>query len=186
VIHASSSSQYQSSPLHPLLDAIRYDLDLPSLGTPEQKLAAVRDSLAESDRTSDTLPLLAAALALPPTAGFAPLPYLPQRLHAATVRALVSWFVARTKRGATLLILEDLHWSDPSTVEVLAGLGAAVSAVPLMVLITSRPGWDNERANKPVAELSGLVRLNLDRLSREASLAIVSGVTGGRPLPPAL
>lgn len=186
LVHASSSSQYQSSPLHPFLETIRAELELHSFGSAEQKLAAVRASLSESEQKSDTLPLLAAALSLPPSAGFTPVAYLPQRLHAATVQALRSWLLARAGRGPTLLILEDLHWADPSTVEVLIALGEAVEHAPLMVLITSRPGWENDRDIKAVAGIKNLVRLTLGRLPREASLAIVSDLTEGRSLPPAV
>lgn len=68
-----------------------------------------------------------------------------------SVRAIVGLIEAVAERAPTLLIVEDLHWADPSTLDVLDALLAGIERLPLLVLITQRPEvprrWESHPAS---------------------------------------
>ena len=94
----------------------------------------------------------------------------------AVLHEVVSRHVHRS--GPCLLIVEDLHWADGSTLEWLSGLGEAIAGAPLLVLCASRP-------HQPVGMRWPLVseELTLLPLSNPESLELARGVAQGIPLP---
>ncbi len=79
------------------------------------------------------------------------------------------------------MLFEDAHWADPTTLEVLDLLIDRVRTVPLLVVLTRRPEFQSRWS------WHGHVgALNLSKLTRTQSAAIVSALTGGKPLPAGL
>ena len=68
---------------------------------------------------ADTLLLVAALLSLPHPAGIPPLTLSPQKQKQKTQEALVAWLVEEAERHPVYCVWEDLHWADPSTLELL-------------------------------------------------------------------
>ncbi|WP_240360813.1 protein kinase domain-containing protein [Pyxidicoccus caerfyrddinensis] len=93
------------------------------------------------------------------------------------LRALLS---RMTERGPVLAVLEDLHWSDPSTLELLEGLLGSVSRERLLVVLSARTGFQ-----LPWAPRLGLHRLELGRLSEESAAHLVREAARERMLPEA-
>lgn len=104
---------------------------------------------------------------------------LPQRRRVEVVNAVVEFVVGLTKNGPLCVLLEDLHWLDASSIEVLQGLMSAKTDVPLLILATTRPEGSGMEA---MAGL-GAVRLDLDRLDAEASADLVNDLAGTRVSP---
>jgi predicted ATPase len=102
----------------------------------------------------------------------------PQQQHHKTLDALLTVFVALAVRQPMLFIVEDLHWSDPSTLELLIRLIDQVPAVRMFVLLVCRlefrPPWPL-RAH--------VTQLTLSRLPRRYVETIVAHMTGGKVLP---
>ena len=107
---------------------------------------------------------------------------LPRRRHRRTIEALAALLLASRREGHPLLIVvEDLHWADPSTeglLRVLAERGATRGR-GTMLLLTARPDW---RATPPIPALP---TLRLERLAAEEARRLVDLTVAGR-LPPAL
>ena len=80
-----------------------------------------------------------------------------------------------------LVLFEDVHWADPSTLEVLDVLVERVKSLPLLMVLTHRPEFRPRWPGQDHART-----LTLSRLTPRESAAMVSGITGGKSLPAAL
>ncbi len=87
---------------------------------------------------------------------------------------------AMARRRPVLLLLEDAHWIDPSTLEFLRLVQERLTGSRLLLLITARPEF------KPGWSFPHVLQVNLDRLSRRDRVAMVERLTGGKSLPAAV
>ena len=124
------------------------------------------------------MPLLAALLAVPVPERYSPLTLSPQRQKQQTQEALVAWLLAETVQQPVLAVWEDLHWADPSTLELLGLLLDQVPTTRLLLVLTCRPEFQ-----PPWTPRSYVTPLALSRLPRHQVEAMVLGVTGGKALP---
>ena len=147
-------------------------LPTPSSTKLQQALAAYRFPQA------DTLPLLAALLSLPQPEGIAPLTLSPQKQKQKTQEALVAWIVEEAEKAAVYCAWEDLHWIDPSSLEVLTLVLDQSPTTRLLALLTFRPEFISPWGNR-----SHLSQMTLSRLGRSQVEAMVEQVTGGKALP---
>jgi class 3 adenylate cyclase len=129
----------------------------------------LRQTLAESG-LEHHLPLFDALLNVPPGPE-CPLPELDgPRLREATLAALVEWIEGEAARCPRALMVHDLHWADPSTVELLDRLIAR--RVPhLLVLLTSRSEFELPWTSIEVLELGPLSAYDLDRIAAASPTA---------------
>src|SRR5262249_45615057 len=115
------SPYHQQSALYPVIDQLQRLLrgghELP----PAEPLRTLAAALAASGMVlSDTVPLLAALLSLPLPDAYAPLTLTPQRQRQRTLETLLAWLRTAAQQQPVLLMVEDLHWLDPSTLELLS------------------------------------------------------------------
>ncbi len=83
---------------------------------------------------------MAALLSLPHPDGAPPLTLSPQKQKQKTQEALVAWIIEEAEKGTVYCAWEDLHWADPSTLEVLTlFLGTSVQPRELLAVLTFRP-----------------------------------------------
>jgi predicted ATPase len=120
------------------------------------------------------VPLLATLLAVPVPARYPPLTLSPQRQKQKTLEALVAWLLADAARQSVLAVWEDLHWADPSTLELLALLLDQVPTAHLLLVLTARPEF-----RPPWAHRSYMTPLTLTRLTHPQIEEMVLRVTGG-------
>jgi predicted ATPase len=121
---------------------------------------------------------VAALLSLPVPERYPPLTLSPQRQKQKTQEALVAWLLAEAAQQPVLAIWEDLHWADPSTLELLGLLLAQVPTTRLLMVLTCRPEF-----RPPWTPHSYVTPLTLSRLTRQQIEEMVLRVTGGKPLP---
>jgi class 3 adenylate cyclase/tetratricopeptide (TPR) repeat protein len=131
----------------------------------------------------------------------------PELLRQRTVEALKALVLAVARHQPLVLILEDVHWIDKATEEVLAALGEAMATVPLLLVLVYRPEYLHAWAHKayhtqvaltrlPSASSVEMVRailtkpyaarIALERLSPAQSMAMVQELLGSTTLPPEL
>lgn len=84
---------------------------------------------------------------------------------------------AMAKREALVMIVEDAHWADPSTLDLLRELQEQLGTERLLLLVTSRPEF------RPDWNYPQFLQINLDRLSRRERQTMIEELTGGRALP---
>ena len=105
----------------------------------------------------------------------------PQKHKDETLRTLVDLIEAAARQQPSVMLFEDAHWADPTTLEVLDLLIDRVRTVPLLVVLTHRPEFQSRWS-----EQGHVGALNLSKLTRTQSAAMVSALAGGKALPEAL
>ena len=147
----------------------------------EQKRKKIETLLRRgAEDISEAAPLIALLLGI--EAGPSPIQALsPQQRRVRTQETLIQQLLGLERRHPVLIVIEDVHWIDPTTLEIFSQVLGRIANARVLMLLTSRP------MNRPVlGEHPHLTRLTLDRLGREASEAIVSRLSGGESLPPAV
>nr|WP_245331853.1 AAA family ATPase [Bradyrhizobium sp. NAS80.1] len=189
----SCSQLLQNSPLHPIADWGRQRFggaDIPA----EQRLADLENTLAlvKLDPAANA-PLLAPLLDIPlPQDRAATLD--PEVLRRRQLTALTNWVMAGARTQPAVLALEDLHWADPTTLDLLRGIAERGALAPLFVLITARPEFRppwGVRSHHSAISLAPLDRSQVCQMVGELAARyalpkeVVDGVTertGGVPL----
>src|SRR5881409_1628601 len=92
----------------------------------------------------EVVPLFAALLSVPLSDGrYPPLHLSPQQQKRKTAEALVEWLVEAAERQPLLAVWEDLHWADPSTLELLSLIIDQSRTVRMLTLLTSRQNFSH-------------------------------------------
>jgi len=173
------SPYHQNSAFYPIIDHLQRLLQFHREESPQTKLEKLQQALARSRfPQADTLPLLAALLSLPQPEGAPPLTLSPQRQKQKTQEALVAWWVEEAEAQAVYCAWEDLHWADPSTLELLTLFLDQVPTTRLLAVLTFRPDF-----TPPWHPRSHITQLTLNRLGRQPVEAMVGKIAGGNPLP---
>jgi class 3 adenylate cyclase/predicted ATPase len=180
VFECFCSPYYQNSALFPLIGLLERSLGFTRETADADKLVALEARLALRDILSDeTLALMAQLLSIPLGEEHPPLEISPQLQRERTLQTLQSWLLAITNEGPVLWIVEDLHWTDPTTLEFVSTILAANSRAPLLAILTFRPDFE------PPWHSNGRVSsMTLGRLAAEDTSAMVAHVAGGKRLPP--
>ncbi|MBV8401650.1 MAG: AAA family ATPase, partial [Acetobacteraceae bacterium] len=121
---------------------------------------------------------VASILSLPCEERYGPLSMTPQRHKDETLRTLADISEAAARRQPSVLLFEDAHWADPTTLEVLDLLIDRVKTIPLLMVLTHRPEFQSRWSGHGHAGA-----LNLSKLTRAQSAAMVSALAGGKALP---
>ena len=187
------SQLLQNTPLHPFTEWGRQRFggaDVPAERRREDleySLGQVKLDLAEYG------PLLAPLLDIPLPQERAP-NLAPEELRRRQLAALTNWVMASAQTMPIVLVLEDLHWADPTTLELMRGVAERGALAPLLVLTTTRPelrppwGMRSHHSTISVAPLDRQqVRHMVGELSARHALPreVIDGVTertGGVPL----
>jgi predicted ATPase len=102
----------------------------------------------------------------------------PQKFKDETLRALVDTTEAITRRQPTVMLFEDIHWADPTTLEVIDLLVHRVRNIPLLIVLTHRPEFASRWPH-----YGHVTALTLSKLTRPQTAAMVSRLAGGKALP---
>jgi TOMM system kinase/cyclase fusion protein len=173
------SPYHQNSAFYPIIEHLQRLLQFERGDPLQTKLTKLQQTLATYRfPQAETLPLLATLLSLPQPEGAPPLMLSPQRQKQLTQEALVAWLIEDAERTAVSCAWEDLHWADPSSLEVLSLVLDQVPTTRLLVLLTFRPDF-----LPPWRPRSPITQLTLNRLGRSQVEAMVERVTGGKALP---
>jgi class 3 adenylate cyclase len=179
VVECFCSPAYQSSALYPIIASTERALGFTRASSAEQKLTALKERLARHGLlTDETLVLMAQLLGVDLGADGAPLDVPAPVQRERTLDMLVRWLLAVAREGPTLWVVEDLHWADPSTLELVTRVLGAEQHVPLLSILTFRP--DFEPPWPPHENVSSVV---LNRLAATDTLSMVARVARNKPLP---
>jgi class 3 adenylate cyclase/predicted ATPase len=173
------SPHHTNSAFHPLIEVLRDGLRFVAEGQPGDQIAWIERAvdLAEVDRET-VVPVLAKLLGLPLPERYAPLELGPETQRRRTLDALVGWVCSLAKLQPTVLVLEDLQWCDPSTLELLATLIGKGPTAGILVIASSRPSVE-----APWGECPHVTRLMVPPLTRRQTVAMVQAVVGDASLP---
>ena len=188
----SASQLLQNTPLHPIAEwgRQRFGVDAPA----EQRLADLEDTLRLIGLDpAEHAPLLAPLVDIPlPPDRAANFP--PEELRRRQLAAMTAWVLAGARSQPVVLAFEDLHWADPTSLDLLRALADRGAQAPLLLLATTRPEFRppwSLRSHHSLISLSPLDRAGVARMVGEISARhalskeVIEGVnerTGGVPL----
>src|SRR5262249_25749180 len=125
------------------------------------------------------VPLFASLLSLPVSEhAYPPLNLSPQRQRQKTLETIVAILLELAEQQPVLFILEDLHWTDPTTLELLNLLIDQTPTTAMLVLLTCTPYF-----RPPWHHRSYLTEMTVNRLARTQVEQIVAGITHGKTFP---
>ena len=174
------SPYHQHSVLYPVIEQMQRVLEIERDDTSEVKQAKLERGLQTYRFASEeVIPLFAELLSLPRAARTSSrLTSTPQQQRQQTLDALIAWHLEETERHQMLVIWEDLHWADPSTLDFLGLLIEQVPTVPLLSVFTFRPQFI-----PPWPLRSHMAPLTLNRLERLHVEEILTQLGAGKSLP---
>jgi predicted ATPase len=175
-----SLEHYQNTALFPLIDLFQRVLQWQPEESPDEKLAKLEQTLSQYRLPlEESVPMFAPLLSIPMSENhYPPLNLSPQRQRQKTLEFLVAIMLELAERQPVLFILEDLHWTDPTTLEWLNLLIDQIPTASILVLLTCRsyfqPAWHHR---------SYITEMTLNHLSHTQVEQIITGVTDGKTLP---
>jgi class 3 adenylate cyclase/predicted ATPase len=179
-------TQLQCSPYHqhtafyPLIDLLeRVVLRFEREDTASDKLAKLEGFLVETGLPlGETAPLFCSLLSIPLGDAYESSHLPAEQQKQLTLRALLEIPSRRAKKQSVMLIVEDLHWIDPTTLEFLTLLVEQIQCAPILAVFTCRPEFD------PPWELrANITRVHLHRLPTDAAGELTHQVAQGKTLP---
>jgi predicted ATPase/class 3 adenylate cyclase len=169
------SAHYANSALFPFIGQLERAARFKRGDSPAEKLAKLETLIVQSTIDGDQT---VALLSLPPNDRYR-LPELsPQSRKAKTLAALLAQFECLAARQPVLMIFEDVHWIDPTSLELLTVTMDRVPQLRVLLIITARPQFTLPWP--PQAHVSTVL---LTRLGRAGGAAIIERITGGKRLP---
>ena len=174
------SPYHTHSALYPVIEHVKRVLRLDHHDSPETTLDKLEQALQGSRLPAEeVIPLLAALLSVPlPEGRYPALTLTPQQQRQQTLDALVAWLVVEAERRPVLAVYEDVHWVDPSTLELLGMLVEQAPTVPMLHVLAFRPDFV-----PPWPPRAHITPLTLNRLDRPQVEALIRHLAGGKALP---
>jgi predicted ATPase len=181
VLRECRSSEYsQNTALFPLTDLFQRMLRFHTEDTPDEKLGRLEDALSQYRLpVEESVPLLAPLLSLAlPEHRYPPLNLSPQRQRQKTLETIVAILLELAEHQPVLFILEDLHWTDPTTLELLNLVIDQSPTASLLTVLTCRPHFQPAWHHR-----SYITEMTLNHLSHTQVEQIVTCVTDGKTIP---
>jgi predicted ATPase/class 3 adenylate cyclase len=177
------SSYYQNTPFHPLIELLRDRLiQLTREDPPAEKLSKLETFLQHNQiPPEEFVPLFADLLNIPLNQQYPALNLSPKAQKQKLLEAMLMIIRQTATQEPLLVIVEDLHWIDPSTLELINLLIEDGLNYPILRIYTTRPGFQSQWLDLP-----GFHQINLSHLSPQQIEKIVLGVTQNKSLPPAV
>lgn len=173
------SLRHRDSAFYPVIQLLRRVLRLEHCDSDEARWRRLESALAASTMgLAETVPLYAALLSIPIPMGYTTRALSPQRQKQRTIEVVVHELLQLAAAQPVLLVLEDLQWVDPSTLEVLELLVDQTPKARMLVLCTFRPEFRPAWSSPP-----HVMPIVLNRFTRRQAQILVLHLTGGKPLP---
>jgi class 3 adenylate cyclase/predicted ATPase len=177
--------RYQCSPHHtgtalwPVIQQLGFAADLKPTDAEAVKLDKLEALLGQAaDDVGEAVPLIAALLGTDAGVRYPARNLTPHQQRARTLAVLVEQLLGLARRRPVLMLVEDAHWIDPSTLEFVGQALDRIAGARVLMLLTSRPD-----SQPRLGGHSHVTRLMLNRLGRSPTEAIIARLTGGKALP---
>ena len=172
LVECAGEQFYQSTPFHAVTQILDQGLGWQGEESPEERIALLERVLEQARmKVSEAVPLIAELLGLPIPDKYPPLVYAPDQRRRRLLATLTAWVLNAARVQPLLMVMEDLHWIDPSTLELAQKLVEQAATTPLMLVYTARPEF---RSPWPMRAHHGQITLN--RLSEGDTREMVARV----------
>ena len=171
------SPQHIDSPFYPIIDRIERAAGFAREDTPADKLNKLDAMLARNITSSHDASLFAEMLSLPNDGRYPVFELTPQQRRERTLDALTTQLMSLTSGQTVLMILEDAHWSDPSTLEMLGRTVKIIATLPVLFVVTCRPEFEPTWSSQP-----HVTTLTITRLARREVDVMIDNLAADQPI----
>ena len=172
------SPQHTDSALYPIISQMQRAGRFAHDDAPQAKLDKLDTVLALSFTPRQDAALFAEMLSLPNDGRYPTLELTPQQRRQRTLEALTAQLEALSRSNPALMIFEDVHWIDPTSLEALGRTVERIRSLGVLLIVTYRPEFEPPWIGRP-----HVTALTLNRLGEREIAALLDGVTGNKPLP---
>lgn len=170
---------HTNSALYPITGFLERAAGFERDDPPADRLAKLEALAARAIKdVGESVPLLAALLSIPTGDRYPPLELTPDVQKQRTLKVLLEHLIGLAAGHTVLAVYEDVHWVDPSTLELLGQLIERIERLPILVVMTFRPEF-----SPPWPSRSNITPLPLGRLARRQGASMIEAVAGGKTLP---
>jgi class 3 adenylate cyclase/predicted ATPase len=172
------SPQHTDSAFYPIVGQMERAAGFLHNDMPQQKLDKLDAALAHSSASIQDVALIAEMLSLPDDGRYPALELTPQHRRRKTMEALTAQMVALSRQKPVLMILEDAHWADPTSLEAFSRAVDRIRRLKVLLLVTFRPEFDAPWVGRPHVTV-----LIINRLAEHQADAMIDRIVGNRLLP---
>jgi class 3 adenylate cyclase/predicted ATPase len=165
------SPLYQDSPLRPIIARWEQAAGFARGDGSDEKLRKLEAMLLPGGTSAEDLALIADLLSVPTDGRYPKLEYSPHRKKEKLFEALNRWLAGLARTNPLLLLFEDAHWADASTLELLETTIDRLGDLPVLLVISFRPEF-----SAPWIGRAGVSLIALSRLDRSESAALAARV----------
>jgi predicted ATPase len=172
------SPQHTDSAFYPIIGQMERAAGLAHDDKPQAKLDKLDAVLARTSTSTEDAALFAEMLSLANDGRYPALELAPEQRRQKTLEALTVQLAKLARLQPVLMIFEDAHWVDPTSLEVLGWTVDRIKTLPALLIVTSRPEF-----NAPWVGQSHVTSLTLNRLGEREASAIIARLAGNKALP---
>jgi class 3 adenylate cyclase/predicted ATPase len=172
------SPQHTDSALYPIMSQMERAAGLAHDDKPQAKLDKLDMVLAQTSTSTEDAALFADMLSLSNDGRYAAPDWTPEQRREKTLQALTLQLAQLANRQPLLMIFEDAHWTDPTSLEVIGRTVDRIKTLPVLLIVTFRPEFD-----APWVGQSHVTSLTLNRLGEREAAAIIARLVGNKALP---
>ncbi|HZZ23318.1 MAG TPA: adenylate/guanylate cyclase domain-containing protein [Roseiarcus sp.] len=172
------SPQHTDGALYPIIGQMERAAGLAYNDKPQAKLDKLDAVLAQTSTSPEVSALLAEMLSLPNDGRYPTLELTPEQRRQATLEALMSQLVGLAHQRPVLMIVEDAHWVDPTSLEAFSRTVDRIRMLRVLLIVTFRPEFNAQWVGQ-----SQVTSLTLNRLGKLEAAAIVTRIFANKELP---
>jgi class 3 adenylate cyclase/ABC-type lipoprotein export system ATPase subunit len=172
------SPQHIDSALYPIISQIERAAGFAHEDTAPEKLDKLDALLAKSSTPRQDAAQFAEMLSLPNEGRYPTHELTPQQKRRKTLEIQIGQLEALSRENPVLMIFEDVHWIDPTTLEALGKTVDRMTTLPVLLIVTHRPEFQ-----PPWIGRSYVAALNINRLGQREIVALIDRVAGNKSLP---
>jgi class 3 adenylate cyclase/predicted ATPase len=172
------SPQHTDSAFHPIISQMERAAGMAHEDTPQAKLDKLDAVLAQSFTPRQDAALFAEMLSLANDGRYPALELAPQQRRQRTLEALTAQMEVLTRQSPVLMIFEDAHWIDPTSLEALGRAVDRIRTLGVLLIVTYRPEFEPPWIGRP-----HVTALTLNRLPEREISAMIDRVVGNKQLP---
>ena len=169
------SPQRTDSALYPVIGQMERAAGFVHDDTAQAKLDKLDAVLAQTSTSKQDAALVAEMLLLPNDGRYPALDLEPQQRRQKTLEALTAQVEALSRQKPVLMIFEDAHWTDPTSLETFGRAVDRVRSLPVLLIVTFRPEFEPPWIGRPY-----VTALTINRLAQRDIEAMIDRVVGNK------
>jgi class 3 adenylate cyclase/tetratricopeptide (TPR) repeat protein len=177
--------RYQCSPHHgndafyPVMGQLWRGAGFVSGEPPAARLDKLETMIARAGlEIVEIAPYLASLLTIPTEGRYPPLELAPSEMKERTIAALITLVVGIAKAVPVLMVVEDAHWIDPTSLDLTARLVERLQHFSVLCVVTARPEFTAPWTDRP-----HVTALSLNRFERSQAVTMIDRITSSKALP---